>query len=52
MNATIQTQAEHCWVHLIHSDVRVIEGKYTSRILEAGNPSNPPLFYCMALAVI
>ena len=44
MNATIQTQAEHYWVHLIHSDVRVIEGKYTSRILEAGNPSNPALF--------
>ena len=44
MNATVHTDAEHYWVQLIHSDVRIIQGKYKSRILEAGNPNNPALF--------
>ena len=44
MNATVHTEAEHYWVQLIHSDVRIIQGKYKSRILEAGNPNNPALF--------
>ena len=36
--------AEHYWVQLIHSDIRIIQGKYRSRILEAGNPAAPALF--------
>lgn len=44
MNATVQTNAEHYWVQLIHSDVRIIQGKYKSRILQAGDPASPALF--------
>lgn len=44
MNATVHTEAEHYWVQLIHSDIRMIQGKYHSRILEAGDPNAPALF--------
>lgn len=44
MNAAIHTEAEHYWVQLIHSDIRILHGKYKSRILEAGDPSAPALF--------
>lgn len=36
--------AEHYWVQLIHSDIRIVQGKYCTRILEAGNPAAPALF--------
>ncbi len=36
--------AEHYWVQLIHSDIRIIQGKYRTRILQAGNPAAPALF--------
>lgn len=44
MNAIVQNSTEHYWVQLIHSDVRIIQSKYRSRILEAGNPDAPTLF--------
>ena len=44
MNAPIQTQAEHYWVQLLHSQIQILHGKYQSRILQAGCAEAPALF--------
>ncbi|RZG66910.1 alpha/beta hydrolase [Acinetobacter bouvetii] len=52
MNASVQNTtenhvdntAEHYWVQLIHSDINIVQGKYRTRILQAGNPNAPALF--------
>ncbi len=52
MNASVQNTtenhvenaAEHYWVQLIHSDIHIVQGKYRTRILQAGNPNAPALF--------
>lgn len=52
MNASVQNTtenhvenaAEHYWVQLIHSDIHIVQGKYRTRILQAGDPSAPALF--------
>lgn len=55
MNANVQSTtqnsaensvktAEHYWVQLIHSEMRILHGKYKTRVLQAGDPQNPALF--------
>lgn len=44
MNATVHSEAEHYWVNLIHSEIYLLQGKYKTRILQAGNPNHPALF--------
>jgi 2-hydroxy-6-oxonona-2,4-dienedioate hydrolase len=36
--------AEHYWVQLIHSNIHIVQGKYRTRILQAGNSNAPALF--------
>jgi 2-hydroxy-6-oxonona-2,4-dienedioate hydrolase len=44
MNATIHTNTEHYWVQLIQSEIKMVQGQYSTRVLEAGNPHHPALF--------
>lgn len=43
MNAVLHHASEHYWVNLIHSQIRLLKGKYTTRILEAGDTRKPAL---------
>ncbi len=43
MNAITTKQAEHYWVELLQSEIRFLNGKYRTRILEAGDTHAPAL---------